>query len=334
MNCKFFIGPMTKNVVDSVIQFSNNFSQEICLIPSRRQVEINGGYVNNWSTKDFSEYVKSRSNKVFLMRDHGGPGQGDSKDDGLDSLAEDCNYMDSIHIDPWKEYPTLEEGTRKTSELIKFCYSRNPNLFFEVGTEESIRKFSPPELERVIIGLKELLSEEEFRSIRYLVIQSGTSLKGNLQSGEYSESRLRDMIEISNKFKMISKEHNGDYIPEKTIFEKFDIGLDCINIAPEFGLIETETYLDYLIKNWNFSGIEKFWKICLESKRWVKWVNESFDPVQNKKELIKICGHYVVSDPEFNSISSSFPGIDDEIIKRISCKIGKLHGYKAKNNNL
>ena len=34
------------------------------LIPSRRQIEYNGGYVNNWSTKEFSDYIKKRSKYI------------------------------------------------------------------------------------------------------------------------------------------------------------------------------------------------------------------------------------------------------------------------------
>ena len=52
-NIKFYIGPMSKNVVDSIIEFTEETGNKIGLIPSRRQVEYNGGYVNNWTTKNF-----------------------------------------------------------------------------------------------------------------------------------------------------------------------------------------------------------------------------------------------------------------------------------------
>ena len=60
-NTKIFIGPMSKNVVDSVIEYCNDNNVNIGLIPSRRQVENTGGYVNNWTTKEFCEYVKSKT---------------------------------------------------------------------------------------------------------------------------------------------------------------------------------------------------------------------------------------------------------------------------------
>jgi hypothetical protein len=54
---KYFIGPMSKNVVDTIIDFCKSTNNNIGLIPSRRQVEFNGGYVNNWTTSEFSKYA-------------------------------------------------------------------------------------------------------------------------------------------------------------------------------------------------------------------------------------------------------------------------------------
>ena len=73
---KLYIGPMSRNVVDSVLELSVEEDIDLGFIPSRRQVAINGGYVNNWSTKNFSNYVNSR---VIIQRDHGGPDQGQYK---------------------------------------------------------------------------------------------------------------------------------------------------------------------------------------------------------------------------------------------------------------
>ena len=72
----------------------------------------------------------------------------------------------------------------------------------------------------------------------------------------------------------------------------------------------------------------KFWQICYDSKRWEKWVGDNFDPEKNKEELIKICGHYVLSQTNFiKEIKLKFNKIDDKIIKNILYKLNKLHGY-------
>ena len=51
---KFFIGPMSLNIVDTIIDFCEKEDFSIGLIPSRRQVENTGGYGNGWTTKEFA----------------------------------------------------------------------------------------------------------------------------------------------------------------------------------------------------------------------------------------------------------------------------------------
>ena len=76
------VGPMSLNCVDSVIEISNHEKIPLILIASRRQIDsehFGGGYVNNWTTEEFSKYVfnKDKSGQIILARDHGGPWQND-----------------------------------------------------------------------------------------------------------------------------------------------------------------------------------------------------------------------------------------------------------------
>ena len=327
MTPKYFIGPMSKNVVDTIVEFCNETNNSIGLIPSRRQVEWDGGYVNNWTTKEFTEYVKSKTDKILVVRDHSGPGQGQSDDDGYQSLSEDCKHLDLIYIDPWKKYPAFNLGLKETIRMIEYCYDLNPNIQYEVGTEEAIRRFEPYELDNLVHELKSRLNPEIYNQIKYLVIQSGTSLKGTNQTGNYDSNRLKEMIDICKYHNLISKEHNGDYISVSIMKEKFNLGLDSINIAPEFGLIETLTYLREIEESWDFKMVDDFWRICFESKKWEKWVNKDFNPHIQKRDLIKICGHYVLSYPEFiKNIKNKFPNIDQKIKTNIKNKLKELHG--------
>ena len=323
MEPKYFIGPMSKNIVDTIIEFCNETNNKIVLIPSRRQIEWNGGYVNNWTTEEFSKYASN----LLLQRDHSGPGQGATEDDGYESLKHDCQYLDLIHIDPWKKYPVFADGLEETIKMIEYCYNLNPKIGFEVGTEESIRRFEPYELANLMHQLQHRLSSKLFNQIKYLVIQSGTSLKGTNQTGHYDSDRLKEMIAVCKQFNIKSKEHNGDYIPVSVIKEKFDLGLDTINIAPEFGLIETQTYLNVIQRNDNWiENLNIFWKICFDSKKWEKWVDKDFNPYGNQTDIIKICGHYVLSYPEFLSkIKAQFPNIDNEIKNNIKNKLNELY---------
>ena len=311
---KYFIGPMSKNVVDSIIEFDGEFG----FIPSRRQVDYNGGYVNSWTTGEFATYVNGR---VPIERDHGGIGQGYKHDDGIESYMHDCRYFDKIHIDPWKEYQDFDKGLQETIDCINFIYLMmgKKEVKFEVGTEESIRRFEVDELENLLRHLKGKLEPKIFKNIEYVVVQSGVGLDLGKQnnSGTFDPDRLEKMINICKKFGKKSKEHNGDYLSNDEYKVRFDMGLDSINIAPEFGQLETLCYLEEMGED-----IDEYYNICYESKRWEKWVDKDFIPENNKKELIKICGHYVFSDERFLNMK---PNIDDKIKTVIKNKLRGLN---------
>ncbi len=296
MNYKYGIGVMSLNIVDACIEFANEHNYKLIAIPSRRQIDYLGGYVNNWTTETFSEYVKTKTNNILLKRDHGGPNQGLHQDDGLISLYHDCNNFDAIHIDPWKNVSSFKEGCYQTKDLINYCFEINSKIIYEVGTEQSIFKYEASQLDELLNYLKCNLTSDRFKNIKFAVIQSGTSLKETKNTGSYDKQRLKEMISVCQKFNMTSKEHNGDYLPVYLIHEKFNCGLDCINIAPEFGQIETRTYLNEIN---NSEMFETFFNICFESKKWEKWVDKTFNPFENKEQLINICGHYVLSDFNF-----------------------------------
>jgi len=298
---------MSLNIVDIVSEFSNQHT--IGLIPSRRQVEWTGGYVNNWKTHVFSDYVRGKNTSVILERDHAGPYQGYAVDDGLESLRHDASHFDIIHIDPWKKYPQYFEGLKSTVDCIKYVNNINPDVCFEIGTEETIRKFSVEDLEAFIRDVKHLLPESLFEKIKYVVVQSGVKLDlGKRQNvGDYDSQRLEKMVQVCNQFNVFSKEHNGDYLNTTQLKERFDLGLDAVNIAPEFGQLETFCWL----KEFNVEQTEKFYDICYASRRWEKWVGENFIPEENKEELIKICGHYVFSSSDFCNLKSSLPCTED-----------------------
>ena len=322
---KFCIGPMSKNIVDAIIKFVNDTNKKMILIPSRRQIEHNGGYVNNWTTKEFSEYVRSKTNNLFLERDHGGPGQGSEMDDGLESLDNDSQYFDIIHIDPWKFYKDISDGINSTIELMKYCYNKNKNLYFEIATEEAIKKFRIDDLKRLVSELSNRLDKKIFNRIIYLVIQSGTALREGKNIGSYDNSRLKNMVKMSKEFNFLTKEHNGDWLSDDQVKDKFSTKLDAINIAPEFGMIETKVILNKLKVDNNIELIDKFYKLCFDSKKWIKWVSKDFKPEENKEKLIEICGHYVFAKKEFLEIKKNYTNIDDEIQRVIYNRLVHIH---------
>ena len=202
MTPKYFIGPMSKNVVDTIIEFCNETNSTIGLIPSRRQVEWDGGYVNNWTTKEFTEYVRSKTNKILLVRDHSGPKQGQVEDDGYFSLGRDCDHLDIIHIDPWKQHQVFSDGLEETIKMIKYCYTLNPNIQYEVGTEEAIRRFEPYELNDLIHQLKFRLDPENFYKYK--------KAEGKLFSKSVKRKTFLEFLDWSDKNLWVPK-HDADF---------------------------------------------------------------------------------------------------------------------------
>ena len=325
---------MSKNVVDAVLEYNSEKKDfQIGFIPSRRQVDYCNGYVNNWTTETFAQYVKLNNNSTIVQRDHGGPGQGFFKDDGKESFESDARWFDIIHIDPWKEYPNYEKGLEKTIDGIRFCNSISPDCRFEIGTEETIRPFSVGDLERLISDVRLSLGEELFSKVVYAVVQSGVGLDLKRQSnvGSFDIERLRSMVSVCQGARLLSKEHNGDYLSVSQLKIRFDSGLTAINIAPQFGQFETEVYLD-LMSELHPSFFNRFFEICNKSRRWKKWVGDSFNPNLCKQQVVIICGHYVLSEKEFlnlrsdmvDELSFDLTEIDRMIKDRIIKHIQKL----------
>ena len=318
---KYYIGPMSKNVVDCII----NHKHAIGFIPSRRQIDFSSGYVNDWNTSSFTKYVKDKNPSVLICRDHGGEKQGQVEDDGMESFYNDAQHFDLIHIDPFRVATDISTAAAITDNMIKKIWSKNQDIMYEVGTEEAIFKYQPEDLDRFLDHLYNSLPKEQFDKIKYAVVQSGTGLdlSTRTNTGNFNKRRLKKFIKVVKKYGLMSKEHNGDYLIDSFDVEvRFESGLDAINIAPEFGQIESEYYLEQCKKNNDL--FDRLYEICYNSGKWKKWVS-NIDRI-SKDQLIMTSCHYVLSNPDFiTEIKSQFPDSDRIIKKRIKSHLKLLH---------
>ncbi len=315
---KLYVGPMSREVIDAAI----SAELPIGLIPSRRQVDYNSGYV--LQSDGFTRYVRRKTPKIILQRDHGGPKQGARDDDGIESLVEDCrNKFELIHIDPWKKFKDIDAAAGSTTHLISTALEANKSCLFEVGTEEAIRKYSPLELEYFLNKLKNDLGEK-FNSIKFAVIQSGVGLMGVSNIGNFDEQRCKDMISVCKDFNLLSKEHNGDYLQPDLIKRRFELGLDGINIAPELAVEQTREVVKQ-IKNKKLAY--ELFNACLKYKFWVKWLPEGFEAEDeySRRLLVEVSCHYIYQSPEFKDICHR-SGVDiRSTIPKLEDKIKSLH---------
>jgi hypothetical protein len=193
---------------------------------------------------------------------------------------------------------------------MKDCLNENYTGFFEISTEEAIRKFSITEFE-------ELLQCTKNFKISHVVIQSGTKLYQTSNVGVYDEKKLKEFLSVIKTYNsdILSKEHNCDYIPPSSIKEKFKLGLSSINIAPEFGVMETDVYLHNI--NNNITLFDKLFEMCYYSNTWRKWIlpNKTFEESKiSKNQLIRICGHYILETDDFKKeIKNELPNLDKKI---------------------
>ena len=93
-------------------------------------------------------------------------------------------------------YKKIDQAANHSINMIETCLRYNSRIMFEVGTEESIRKYSPKEFELYLKILQSNLGEKKFKSIKYGVVQGGTKLSMNKNVGNFNSERMKEFINI------------------------------------------------------------------------------------------------------------------------------------------
>ena len=119
-------------------------------------------------------------------------------------------------------------------------------------------------------------------------------IKGNRPD---DENNIKKIINLCNDRKVMTKEHNTDYISDEALKIHPKIGIHAINVAPEFGVVETRALLSWLTEKNLEEYKKKFLDIAFQSNKWKKWMIPNSNASQTNKAIIS--GHYVFSHPEF-----------------------------------
>ena len=332
------VGPMSKNCVDSVIEISNYEKVPIMLIASRRQIDsedFGGGYVNNWSTEEFSKYVmnEDKLGQTYLARDHGGPWQNDLERIGSFGLRRamesaklsfkvdiDAGFQ-ILHLDPSIDIHgslSVEDSLERLFELYDFCcnYARKKGkeIIYEIGTEEqSGSTNSQEELKFTLSKVNEFCEKNKYPKPTFVVVQTGTKVKELRNIGSFDtpfrvkneippEIQIPQMINICNQHKILMKEHNADYLSSEVLSWHPRLGIHAANVAPEFGVAESKAFLEILERSDLKDIANQFLEISYESGKWKKWMTESNKLSDRDKAII--AGHYNFSKPEFIEIKN------------------------------
>lgn len=326
------VGPMSLNCVDAAISLANEHEVPLMLIASRRQVdseEFGGGYVNQWTTDAFAQYVieRDKKGKVLLARDHGGPWQNTKEVEAglglrraMDSakasyLADLAAGFQMLHIDPSVDIhgqPDVDEVLDRLFDLYDYCWTQAQRLgrevIFEIGTEEqSGSTNSQEELDYTLNAVQKFCTKNRLPKPSFVVIQCGTRVMEMRNVGSFdspvrvadeipAEIQLPKMIEICNRYGIFMKEHNTDYLSDEALQWHPRLGIHAANVAPEFGVTETRALVGVLENNGLQALADRFLQIAYQSRKWDKWMLK--DTQASDRDRAMIAGHYVFSRPE------------------------------------
>lgn len=369
-NTMLGVGPMSKNCVDAVIDITKKYNIPIFLIASRRQIEcknLGGGYCNNWSTEDFSQYVlrKDKKKLIMLSRDHGGPFQGNTIFEKKNTYAATLeqaklsfkvdidNNFKIIHIDTSYGLNKIVPKKKALDMLFELYYfvcryakKKRKEILIEIGTEEQtggVNSFE--ELENFLEIIFNFTKKNNLQKPTFVVIQSGTKVMEMKNVGIFEspvrikgqipvEIQLFKVLEICKRFNIFMKEHNADYLSNDSLKWHPKIGIHAANVAPEYGVSETIAFID-LIKKYNQKKIlNEFLELSYASKKWEKWMLDLNDK-KNDYEKSIISGHYIFSSDEFinlkkrlsKNINLSINNID--LILKEAVKVSILRYVKS-----
>jgi len=326
------VGPVSMNCVDAAIEVANQHDVPIILIASRRQIDsedFGGGYVNNWNTGQFARYVsdRDRRGRVVLARDHGGPWQNSREielglnlrqamDSAKRSYLSDLNAgFQILHIDPsidMHDVPDIDETLERIFELYEYCWAQavrlDKDVIFEIGTEEQTGTTNTQEeLEYTLHATQQFCIKNNLPLPSFVVVQTGTRVMEMRNVGSFdspirivdelpAEIQLPKVIEICDRYGILMKEHNADYLSDETLQWHPRLGIHSANVAPEFGVTETRALLSVLEHNDMTDLADCFLQLALDSGKWGKWMLAESEATDRDRAII--AGHYVFSSPE------------------------------------
>tara|TARA_B100001013_G_scaffold132158_1_gene77234 strand:+ start:635 stop:1783 length:1149 start_codon:yes stop_codon:yes gene_type:complete len=332
-NCTLLgVGPMSKNCIDATIELANEYCTPLMLIASRRQIDseqFGGGYVENWTTEQFADYVryKDTQKNIILARDHGGPWQNELEisnklnlNDAMQSAKEsyradiDAGFQ-MLHIDPSVDIhanPNIDQVLERVYELYEFCWTysqqKKQDVIFEIGTEEQKgSNNTQEELEYTLECMRKFCKSNKLPYPSFIVIQAGTRVMEMRNVGSFDspirvanelppEIQIPKMISICNHYRIFMKEHNADYLSTDSLKWQPRLGIHAANIAPEFGVAESKAFIDLMENSNQNILLEEFLRISYDSKKWEKWMINATSASDKDRAIIS--GHYIFSTAE------------------------------------
>jgi D-tagatose-1,6-bisphosphate aldolase subunit GatZ/KbaZ len=341
------IGPVSEVTVHAAMQLAVQRRFPPIFIASRNQVDLEqfgGGYLMGGT--DQSKFVGmigeacrayGYSGPVYVCRDHGGPWQRNSELDGKLPMAEAMEIakqsfradikagFNYLHIDPTKcPHPFDEKALCEwTVELERFCEQERKSLGlgeldYEVGAEDIQGGLTEvAAFDSFLARLVGTLRAERLPLPTCIVGQTGTLTRMDRNAGHFDRKQAAALSSAAAKHGIGLKEHNGDYLSAPTCRIHPELGISAMNVAPEFGLKETEALMHLgeleqklIGEGWiepddGSSIVSILRRKTFEQAPWRKWLLEQHKGLSDREvadnellraSITKVSGHYVFDD--------------------------------------
>lgn len=341
------IGPVSVNIVRAAFEACKAHDCPPIFIASRNQVDLkslgHGYLMGGMDARTFVALLKRTARSVgyrgplYIGRDHGGPWQRDvelrekypveqamaiARQSFAADLAAGFNYL---HIDPTKcPHPfTPADLCRWTVDLVAFCEATRkrlgqPPVDYEVGTEDIQGGLTTEAaFGQFLKTLQGQLAEKGLPSPTCVVGQTGTLTRLDRNVGHFNRDATRRLAAAAARQDVGFKEHNGDYLSAATCRIHPGLGVTGMNVAPEFGLVETDALLALadleakLVREGWLKNASRFREILtaltFTDSPWKKWMTDDLKRLPEgqiesdsalRLLIARVCGHYVYNRPE------------------------------------
>ena len=328
INSNLAVGPMSTEVIEAIFRVSNYERKELMIIASKNQIDYNRGYVNNWTTAEFMHFIRKMketypNSNVKICRDHCGPGFNGvyELEDSYKTIEADIkNGFDLIHIDFCHFKGLKEEQFEETKKAIEYCYSLNPRILIEVGTDENAgTNFG-------VMNLGEIENEvnffTKFCKPEFYVVQTGSLVMEINQVGHFNSEFVKKISPILKTKGIKLKEHNADYLSKEEIEKRSGV-VDAMNIAPQLGVLQTA----FVLQKCLLYGLDfkEFLNEVYQKGKWKKWMYNNTP--ENKFLCCIIAGHYHFSSENYKNLIQKLEEREDIKENIINNIMGVIEHY-------
>lgn len=356
------VGPVSETTVQATMSLAKCWNCPPMLVASRNQVDslsFGKGYLmGGMDQPQFVELIRKIQAKagyegpLYICRDHGGPWQRDEElrdrypvtqamDLARQSFEEDLRAgFNYLHVDPTKcPFPfTPADLCNWTLELIGHCEEIRRSLGvspvdYEIGAEDIQGGItSERDFESFLESMSGRLAKAGLPQPTCIVGQTGTLTRLDHNAGRFDREGTAKLAGIAARYGVGLKEHNGDYLSAVSCRVHPDLGVTGMNVAPEFGLIETDALLTLdalegklVREGWIAPAeashlLELLRELTFSKAPWEKWVTEEMKQLSRERIaqdsslrllIARVCGHYIFSDEQMKrAVKNLFDNVD------------------------